>query len=124
MIGVFYLRNRTMQFLMDDGVELLDCIKQYANAGIFIVGDARCKHDEALFPHLDHPGFTLDEAKIWFKEQRQALELTGVDLFAMHRDHRAAWQQKLDKDEDERERLEEEEAEREREAEEIAELDR
>eukprot|EP00961_Rhodomonas_salina_P055778 749080-Rhodomonas_salina.1 len=50
--------------------------------------------------------------------------MTGVDLYAMQRDHRAAWQEKLDNAEEERELLAEEEEERKREAEEIAELDR
>lgn len=113
-----------MQFLIDDGVCLVDGMKQYSDADVFIIGDTRCEHDEALFPRLEHPGFTLDEAKVWFKEQRQAFEQTGVDLYAMQCNHRAAWQEKLDNEEDERERLAEEEEEREREAEEIAELDR
>eukprot|EP00961_Rhodomonas_salina_P104100 1401163-Rhodomonas_salina.1 len=79
MIGVFYFRNSTMQFLIDNGVRLVDGMKEYNDADVFIIGDSRHEHDEALFPRLEHPGFTLDEAKVWFKEQRQAFEQTGVD---------------------------------------------
>eukprot|EP00961_Rhodomonas_salina_P297807 3937522-Rhodomonas_salina.1 len=123
--GVFYFEDCITQFFMDDGVTVVNGIKQFANAGVYICATELCQHDKVLFPRLDAPGMALDDAKAWFKKQRQTLEDTGVNVLSMQRKHRQEWSEQLEREEEERAVAEEAaEAEREREAEEIAELDR
>eukprot|EP00961_Rhodomonas_salina_P221938 3001173-Rhodomonas_salina.1 len=123
--GVFYFEDHITQFLMDDGVTIVNGIKQFANAGVYICATGLCEHDKVLFQRLDKPGMALDDAKAWFRKQRQILEDTGVNVLSMQRKHRQEFSEQLQREEEEC-ALEEEaaEAEREREAEEIAELDR